>query len=153
MNDSSVQYGGFWIRAGASVIDTLLMMLLLVPILYAFYGKEYFFGASVPTGRMEDFLNYVLPAGVVIIFWVYRSATPGKMVMSLTIVDAATGHRPSTGQFIGRYFAYYLSALPAGLGFLWVAWDARKQGWHDKLAGTLVVKNFNPHPGEPDGPV
>ena len=153
MNETNVQYGGFWIRAGASVIDTLLLMLILAPILYALYGEEYFAGISMTEGRMDDFLNYLLPAVVVILFWVYRSATPGKMIFDLTIVDAVTGRKPSTGQFIGRYLAYYLSALLVGLGFLWVAWDRRKQGWHDKLAGTVVVRNFNSNPGEPDGPV
>jgi uncharacterized RDD family membrane protein YckC len=55
-------------------------------------------------------------------------------------VDAKTGGKPSTGQFIGRYLCYYLSSLLLGLGFIWVAFDSRKQGWHDKLAGTLVVR-------------
>ena len=54
--------------------------------------------------------------------------------------DAKTGGKPSTGQFIGRYLCYYLSSLLLGLGFIWVAFDSRKQGWHDKLAGTLVVR-------------
>ena len=46
----------------------------------------------------------------------------------------------SVGQSIGRYLAYFLSTLPFGLGLLWVAWDPKKQGWHDKLAGTVVVR-------------
>lgn len=52
------------------------------------------------------------------------------------IVDVKTGNAASTGQLIGRYLAYYVSLLPFGLGFIWVAFDERKQGWHDKLAGT-----------------
>ncbi|RYY81863.1 MAG: RDD family protein, partial [Comamonadaceae bacterium] len=36
--------------------------------------------------------------------------------------------------------AYFVSAIPLCIGFLWVAWDPRKQGWHDKLAGTVVVR-------------
>lgn len=43
------------------------------------------------------------------------------------------------GQLIGRYFAYFLSALALCLGFAWIGWNRRKQGWHDKLAGTVVV--------------
>ena len=58
----------------------------------------------------------------------------------MIIVDARTGKAPSKGQLIGRYFAYYLSLLPLGLGFLWIAWDQRKQGWHDKIAGTVVIR-------------
>jgi uncharacterized RDD family membrane protein YckC len=62
------------------------------------------------------------------------------MAVGARIVDARTGGRPSTGQLIGRYFAYYVSILPLMLGFIWVAFDARKQGWHDKLANTVVVR-------------
>ena len=50
------------------------------------------------------------------------------------------GAKPSTGQLIGRYFGYYVSTIPLFLGFVWVAFDPRKQGWHDKLAGTVVVR-------------
>jgi hypothetical protein len=60
------------------------------------------------------------------------------------IVDAKTGGKPSTGQLIGRYFAYFLSMLPLFLGFIWVAWDRKKQGLHDKLSGTVVIKRVKP---------
>lgn len=62
------------------------------------------------------------------------------MIFSAKIVDAKTGGKPSKGQLVGRYFAYILSGLPLGLGFFWIAWDKRKQGWHDKLSGTVVIK-------------
>jgi len=85
-------------------------------------------------------VTWVLPAIAVIIFWMTKQATPGKMVISATIVDADSGKAPTTGQLIGRYLAYYVSSIPLGLGFLWVAFDRKKQGWHDKLAGTVVVR-------------
>ena len=62
------------------------------------------------------------------------------MAVSAKIVDAKTGGKPSTKQCVVRYFAYILSFIPFGLGFLWVAFDSKKQSWHDKLAGTVVVK-------------
>jgi len=65
------------------------------------------------------------------------------MAISAKIVDAKTGEQPSTAQFIGRYFAYFISVLPLCLGMVWVAFDMRKQGWHDKLAGTVVVRKNN----------
>jgi len=97
---------------------------------------------------MDFFLSWILPAVAVILFWVAKQATPGKMAVSAKIVDAKTGNAASTGQLIGRYLAYYLSLVPFCLGFIWVAFDKRKQGWHDKLAGTVVVqkKNRNPKP-------
>jgi uncharacterized RDD family membrane protein YckC len=75
-----------------------------------------------------------------VLFWVYRQATPGKIAIDARIVDATTGEKPSTGQLIGRYLGYYVSTIPLLLGFVWVAFDPRKQGWHDKLAGTVVVR-------------
>jgi len=82
----------------------------------------------------------VLPAIAVIIFWMTKQATLGKMAISAIIVDADSGKAPGTGQLIGRYFAYYLSIIPFGLPFLWIAFDKRKRGWHDKAAGTVVVR-------------
>jgi uncharacterized RDD family membrane protein YckC len=55
------------------------------------------------------------------------------------VIDAVSGDAIGTRQALLRYLGYFLSILPLGLGFLWIAWDARKQGWHDKLAGTVVI--------------
>ena len=62
------------------------------------------------------------------------------MALGVRIVDAADGGRPDTAQFIGRYVASVLSLLALGLGYFWIVVDPRKQGWHDKLAGTVVVR-------------
>jgi uncharacterized RDD family membrane protein YckC len=139
-----LEYVGFWLRFWAFIIDSVLVMVILLPILHAYGGYSYWpggwpdlYASFNPTAEL---LQWVLPAVAVVIFWLTRQATPGKMAISATIVDAATGKRPTTGQFIGRYFAYYVSTLAFFLGFLWIAFDARKQGWHDKLAGTVVVR-------------
>jgi uncharacterized RDD family membrane protein YckC len=138
------EYAGFWIRTGAAIIDTILMLIIISPILTAIYGTEYWVGESFILGTWDILLNYILPAVAVIIFWVYKSATPGKMATKLTIVDAKTGGKPTTGQFIGRYLAYYVSMIPLLLGIFWVGIDKRKQGWHDKLVGTVVIRNKQP---------
>jgi uncharacterized RDD family membrane protein YckC len=62
------------------------------------------------------------------------------MLIGAEVVDAQTGAALSVRQSIGRYFGYYVSILPLLLGLAWVAFDPRKQGWHDKLAGTVVVR-------------
>jgi len=71
--------------------------------------------------------------------WVYLQGTPGKLLMGCRIVDAKTGMAPSVGKAIVRYIGYFISALPLGLGFLWILWDPRRQGFHDKLGGTEVL--------------
>ena len=140
------EYAGFWIRTGASIIDTILMLIILAPILTAIYGTEYWISESSVQGFWDVMFNYILPAVAVIVFWAYKSATPGKMATKLTIVDAKTGEKPSTAQFIGRYLGYYVSMIPLFLGIIWVGIDKRKQGWHDKLAGTVVIKSNKPEP-------
>jgi len=139
MND--VEYAGFWVRTGAALIDTILMLIIILPILIFIYGQEYLMGDSFLFGLWDLLFSYILPAIAVILFWAYKSATHGKMILKLSIVDAKTGDKPSTGQLIGRYFAYYVSTIPLFLGIIWVGIDKRKQGWHDKIAGTVVIKS------------
>lgn len=62
------------------------------------------------------------------------------MVIKAQIVDVKTGNKPSVKQSVIRYLGYFVSTIPFGLGLMWVGWDKRKQGWHDKLANTVVVK-------------
>ncbi|MBI2959101.1 MAG: RDD family protein [Betaproteobacteria bacterium] len=136
---SRAKYVGFWKRVGAAIIDILILIVVTFPLLWWIYGPDYFTTPGMSKGVADVIINYVLPAVAVILFWRFRGATPGKMLISARIVDAASGGAPSTKQLIGRYFAYIVSSLPAGLGFLWIAFDKRKQSWHDKLAGTVVV--------------
>lgn len=143
MQEQDTVYAGFWVRVGATLIDVVLVMLVTFPLLISIYGWAYFESDhySWVAGPADFLISWVFPALAVILFWHYRQATPGKMLLSLRIVDADTGAKPSLGQNIGRYFAYLASILPLGLGFLWVAFDRRKQSWHDKLARTVVVRS------------
>jgi len=168
LQQSREEYGGFWVRVGAMLIDGLW----IIPIVFFFDYLDY---STYPAGTWESYAEYwetpstfvegdglwafcmewlvafvplnfisivaeLCEAAICIAFWSIKSATPGKMVFGLKIVDAKTGNKPSLGQFVGRYFAWYLSAIPFCLGYFWVAWDKRKQGFHDHLAGTVVIK-------------
>ncbi|MEI7900067.1 MAG: RDD family protein [bacterium] len=139
-NEQSFDYVGFWSRVWALLLDFLVFPLVTIPLLYAIHGRGYFKSDITVRGPI-DFLNtFVLASAVIILCWIVCAATPGKVAVSAKIVDALTGKRPTPRQFIIRYLGYYLSAVPLGLGFLWVAFDSRKQGWHDKLAGTVVIR-------------
>ena len=129
------EYAGFWIRVAASIIDTLIIVAITFPLM----GMLMLDG-NLMGGVFGFFINYVFPAIAVILFWLYKSATPGKMVFNLKIININTGEKPYLGQLIGRYLGYYVSVLPLLLGIIWVAFDSKKQGWHDKLAATAVVK-------------
>ncbi len=134
------EYVGFWARVGAALVDTVLIVVITLPILTKIYGSGYFFSDKFIQGPADFLIGWVFPAVAIILFWMYRQATPGKMAVSAKIVDAATGQAPTTRQWIIRYLGYYVSTLPLFLGLIWVAFDARKQGWHDKMAGTLVIR-------------
>lgn len=141
VNTEEYQYAGFWIRVLASIIDTILIMAIIAPLLTAIYGKGYWMGEQSAGGIWNLLFNYLLPAVAVVAFWVYKSATPGKMITKISVIDANTGGKLSWGKAVGRYLCYYISMLPLMLGFIWVAFDGRKQAFHDKIAGTFVVKN------------
>ena len=134
-------YVGFWMRFAAFFIDSIIVM-VIISIVFGtvLTGVDLSQPEATAVGGAVQIVFTVLVAAAVILFWRYRGATPGKMVISARVVDADTGGPPSTGRLIARYFGYFISTLPFGLGFLWIAWDARKQGWHDKLAGTVVVR-------------
>jgi uncharacterized RDD family membrane protein YckC len=134
-------YVGFWPRLGAVIIDQIIVTIITLPILLLVYGTAYFTKTTFIAGPLDVVVSYIFPFVWVLAFWIYRQATPGKMVVGAKIISAKTGGKPSAGQLVGRYFAYILSTLPLLLGFLWAAWDPKKQTWHDKLAGTYVVRN------------
>ena len=142
MTDDAVEYAGFWVRVGAFVIDSVLLLCVLVPVLVAIYGWAYFdvSKAGSMAGLADFLLSWVAPALAVVAFWLYRQATPGKMALGMRVVDAKTGNTLTVAQSIVRYLGYYLSTIPFGLGLIWVGLDPKKQGWHDKLAGSVVVR-------------
>lgn len=98
-----VQYAGFWRRAGAAIIDTVLLVLVTAPVLVAVYGRDYYASEDLIKGWTDFLISWVFPAVAVVTFWVYKSATPGKMVVGAKIVDAKSLGKPTTGQLIGRY--------------------------------------------------
>ena len=73
-----------------------------------------------------------------ILMWTAFSATPGKMMLRLQIVDR-NGWRIGIVQSIGRLFGYGISTLCLGLGFVWIFVNRFGRGWHDYMAGTYVV--------------
>jgi uncharacterized RDD family membrane protein YckC len=71
-------------------------------------------------------------------FWGFLGYTPGKFLLGLRIVRR-DGRKLSIGRSLLRFFGYWVSALPLFLGFAWIIFDRRRQGWHDKLADTQVI--------------
>ncbi|WP_228730306.1 RDD family protein [Shewanella yunxiaonensis] len=138
----SYQYVGFGERFAATMIDVLLLLIITLPLSIWIYGDKLVSDTSLIHGPADIIINYLVPPLLVLLFWRYRSATPGKMLIKATIVDAESLKKPSMRQWIIRYLGYIPAMLPLCLGLAWVAFDPRKQGWHDKLAGTVVIKHI-----------
>ena len=141
--DDELEYVGFWARLGAVLIDTLLLLVIVIPVLHGIYGWAYWDPARTGwvAGPADLLVSWVFPAIATVLFWLFRAATPGKMAIGARVVDARTGQPPSFNQSVLRYLGYFVSTIPFALGLIWVGIDARKQGWHDKIAGTVVVRS------------
>ena len=74
------------------------------------------------------------------LWWWLTGTTPGKWLVRAKVVDAVTLKPPSFVRSMVRSLAYYVSLLPFGLGFIWIAVDAKKRGFHDFMAGTVVIR-------------
>ena len=131
-------YATFWQRAVALLVDWLIVVVIAMPIIVVAFGADYF--SLDPLRRSGDLVIALAVGGLIVGFWRYCGATPGKLAVGIKIVDAHTGGAPSTGRLVIRLLCYLLSAAPFYLGFLWAVVDRRKQAWHDKIAGTLVIQ-------------
>lgn len=139
-------YTGFGRRCLASLIDSLVIMPFVLALAIGLYRHSGNWLSMLINSAQNPWLNYGLPAAFTLLFWLLKSATPGKMLLGATIVDATTLQKPRRWQLLVRYLGYYLSALPLMLGFIWIAFDPKKQGWHDKLARTLVIQMPDKNP-------
>lgn len=134
-------YAGFWIRVGASIIDAVIISLVAFPITYALSMVGL---ASMDTEVLTtwDFISLALQTIFIIVCWLKFAGTPGKRILRLKVLDEQTGEHLTAGQAIIRYLGYIPSVLVFCLGLIWVGFDKKKQGWHDKMAKTVVVKEL-----------
>ena len=174
---------GFTVRLMAHVIDSVIWTVLMTLVAFSFFGKEIMAAvakaaeqSSGGTVAIDPHLfepplwftlifNYALPIAVLLVLWKWKSATPGKMMMGVKVVDAETKGPLKMSQCILRMIGYIPPMIPLMFlmltmvapqpmlffgaavftcpllwTFLSVLTDPLKRGWHDRLAGTMVVK-------------
>jgi uncharacterized RDD family membrane protein YckC len=161
-------YGGFWRRGAAWLIDAVLLtiglaVLWIILSVFALFGLLSS-GQDITDSNLTGVQLAVLVIAVVLA-WLYYAglessgwqATIGKRLMHLVITDLH-GRRVSFGRATGRYFGKIVSALVLFVGYLMVVFSERRQGLHDLMAGTLVVRQEHlalltapPRPHEPHG--
>jgi uncharacterized RDD family membrane protein YckC len=133
-NAGNVRYAGFWIRTGASLLDTLFLFLLM--IVPAFLAIMISGDANTPLAGLMQFAiaigYFIIPVSGP------KQATWGKQVLGLKIIRV-DGAQVGGGLAFGRYLSYIISGLPFGIGYLMVAWTDQKKALHDMICGTRVI--------------
>ena len=121
-------------RLGALAIDSAIIGLI---VLMLFVGAVVGNDSRIPP-ESAGLLTVAFLIFYHILAWTAFSATPGKMMLKLQIVDR-NGWRIGIAQSTGRLFGYGISTLFIGLGFVWIFVSRFGRGWHDYIAGTYVV--------------
>jgi uncharacterized RDD family membrane protein YckC len=120
---ASYERVGFLPRFGASLLDLILIGILL----------------NLLNLNFGDRLGLVLTIAYFVGFWGWRGTTVGGIILSLRVVRIDARPLDNTVALV-RSLSSLLSLAIIGLGFFWASWDREKQSWHDKIAGTTVVK-------------
>jgi uncharacterized RDD family membrane protein YckC len=123
---------GFWVRVVAFIIDGVILGILTAILTGILFGGDQVRGNG---------LNTLLGLAYTMYFWsAYgHGQTIGNRVMKIRVVKTDGSELSLTDSFI-RYLGLLLSVACIFIGVIWVAFDANKQGWHDKIASTYVVK-------------
>ena len=135
-----LSYAGFWVRLGAFIVDGVVIGVGAAALLWLVFGSR---NPSVADEALVFLVAPVYLLGYFAIFWAWRSQTPGMMAFGLRLAEASTGENIGLGRATLRAVVLVVLWFAFGvglLGLIWVAFDARKQGWHDKLAGTVVIR-------------
>lgn len=146
-------------RLAAYIIDGLIVG--VVYFVFFFVAFAVFIGGArvgdfedgVPTRAAAAFFGLfglVFLVGIAVglvyfpFFWVRSGQTPGMRPFGLYVVRDTDGGRISTGQAILRLIGMWVSAIPVYLGFIWIFIDPRRRGWHDLIAGTVMIERTRP---------
>ncbi|MDA0819244.1 MAG: RDD family protein [Proteobacteria bacterium] len=140
-----MQFAGFWIRVAAYLIDFIPLIIIAVVLAFMTGDPLIDTDPTAPIYGWADVANLILGIAYFVGFEssAYQ-ATPGKMALGLIVTDL-DGRRISPWRALGRYFAKILSGLILLIGYIMIGFTERKQGLHDMICSTLVVKG---RPGE-----
>jgi len=148
-----IHYGGFWRRLLACFIDITILYIFSTALFAAWVAMalspaeshEYFILSKTPQEILTGILlpYYGISVLLKMTYFTYfhgtLGQTPGKKLLGLKVIEI-NGEEMTLGLAFLRWVGYILSKLPLFLGFIWIGIDGRKQGWHDKIAGTCVIR-------------
>lgn len=151
------QYAGFVTRLVALIIDRLIISAIIFVLAWVAQFVLDLFGVNewLRTGDLASaivlglglLISALIYLGYDILFLVLAGQTPGKWLMGVRVVRT-DGARLKGSNAVIRQLGYFVSAV-LFLGYLWVLVDNKRQAWHDKLAGTLVIYSWPEEGGAP----
>lgn len=124
-----------------SVIVNIITSVLLWPLNFSLwrYGVEGHYDLRF---GLSGGLNWLILGIYALLSTMYLGNTIGKKIMRLRVVNL-DGSRPTINTYVQRYIiGYVVSGVVFTLGFIWALFDPQKQGWHDRIANTYVVKDY-----------
>ena len=140
---------GFVSRLVAFSIDAVLLVMLVAAGSWIAVQIERIFETFLPRdlslGRAYVFAVPLIIGVYYVGLWALTGATVGKWLLGLRIVGP-DGTPPTIGRSLIRFIGYGLSAIVFFLGYIWVLFDDERRAWHDELAGTWVVYDFQRRP-------
>ena len=136
---TSARYAGFWIRVVAFLVDAVIIGIIVSALSVGRAGMVTW-DHWLELTSWRNFIDTVASFAYFTLLWstVGGRRTVGMRLLGLRVVGP-DGQPISYGLAVIRWLGMLLSAAVILLGFIWVAFDARKQGWHDKIASTFVV--------------
>ena len=145
----TVERIGFLSRFGAELLDLIAMWLLIAVSGVGVWAVMSVAGTSESvTAASVVIVGVTVGVGYWVLLHAHGNQTLGKRAIGAVVTD--TQLRPiGYGRALGRLVAEIASALPLNLGYLWPLWDRERQTFHDKLAGTLVVRRSDLPTGTP----
>lgn len=148
----AAEYGGFWIRLVAFIIDLIVVAIVVFPvsviIMAATGGIPRIMGGDVQFSGLRLLGLMIRGFFNTLVSWIYeaalesssKQATLGKMALGLKVTDLY-GNRISFARATGRHFAKYISGMILAIGYIMAGFTERKQALHDMIAGTLVIRS------------
>ena len=129
----TAEKAGWGTRALAIIIDAIGIGIIASAVT-AMLGGD-------PTGTQYQGLSTLLQAAYFTYFWsaAGKGQTLGSRALNIRVVKTDGSYLDYVGAFL-RFVGFFISCIVFLLGVIWAAYDAQKQGWHDKIAGTYVVK-------------
>lgn len=144
------RYAGFVSRAVAFMLDIIIVLLVNTIINFTIRALFGFFSlgnvkiiADFTASQFVDGIALLFPFFLQAVYfigaWSIFGRTVGMSVIGIRVEEMGRPEDVTFARAVLRYIGMYMSIIVVGLGFLWVLFDRRRQGWHDKLGNTVVV--------------